>query len=110
MLEALDLSGENWLVKEKKKIKKILCSCGTGVATCSFISSEIVQFLKDNDIEAEVLNCKASDIEDRYDEADLIVSTCQLPPKINRPKVSGVPFITGNDLEDTKLKILELLK
>ena len=96
--------------KEKGRKKKILCSCGTGVATCSFISSEIQKFLKDNDIEAEVLNCRASDIETCYREADLIVSTCQLPPKIDRPKVSGVPFITGNDLEDAKLQILKHLK
>jgi galactitol PTS system EIIB component len=96
--------------KKSGKKKKILCTCGTGVATCSFISSEIEKFLKENDIEAEVLNCRVSDIEASYDEADLIVSTCQLPPRIDRPKVSGVPFITGNDLEDTKLKILEFLK
>jgi PTS system galactitol-specific IIB component len=98
------------LVKEKVKKRKILCSCGTGVATCSFILSEIEKFLRDNDIEAEVLSCRASDIEDCCNEVDLIISTCQLPPRIKKPKVSGVPFITGNDLEDTKLKILKLLK
>jgi PTS system galactitol-specific IIB component len=97
------------LTKEKKRIKKILCSCGTGVATCSFISAEIEKFLKDNDIEAEMLNCRVSDIEECYEKADIIVSTSQLPPRINKPTVSGIPFITGNDLEDTKLRILELL-
>ena len=96
--------------RQKSGKKKILCSCGTGVATCNFIASELEKFLKDNDIEAEVLNCRMSDIEKCCQEADLIVSTCQLPPGVGRPRVSGVPFITGNDLEDTKLKILEFLK
>ena len=96
--------------KETGRKKKILCSCGTGVATCLFISSEIEKFLRDNDINAEVINCKVSEIKDCYSEADLIVSTCQLPPKIDRPKISGVPFLTGNSLEDTKLQILKLLK
>jgi len=96
--------------KKSGKKKKILCTCGTGVATCSFISSEIVRFLEENDIEAEVIHCRMSDIESCYDEADLIVSTCQLPPRIDRPQVSGVPFITGDGLEDVKLQILKYLK
>ena len=101
---------EYQMKKETGRKKKILCSCGTGVASCSFISSEIEKFLQDNDIDVEITNCRISEIEDCCSGADLIVSTCQLPPKIDRPKISGIPFITGNSLEDTKLRILELLK
>lgn len=96
--------------KERSRKKKILCSCGTGVATCSFISSEIEKFLKENNIDVEVVSCRISDIEEHYGEADLIISTSQLPPRIDRPRISGVPFITGNNLEDTKRRILDLLK
>ena len=93
-------------VKENKK-KKILCSCGTGIASCSFISSEIKKFLKENDIDAEFAKCRMSDIDNHYKDADLIISTSQLPPSIEGTKISGVPFITGNDLEKTKEKILK---
>ena len=95
--------------KTSKKIK-ILCSCGTGVATCSHISIELKKFLEENKIDAEVIECKVSEIYDCYKDVDLIISTSQLPPKIDRPKISGIPFLTGNNLEETKEVILKLFK
>ena len=41
---------------EENRKKKILCSCGTGVASCSFISSEIGKLLKENGIDAEIID------------------------------------------------------
>jgi len=92
---------------EKNRKKKILCSCGTGVASCSFISSEIKKLLKENGIDAEFIECRMSDINDCYKDVDLIISTLQLPPSIDRTKISGIPFITGNNLEETKEEILK---
>jgi len=96
-------------IKTNKKIK-ILCSCGTGVATCSFISAELKKFLAGNGLDAEIIECQVQEVYDCYKDVDLIISTSQLPPKINKPQISGVPFLTGNDLEETKEKILELFK
>ena len=95
---------------EKNRKKKILCSCGTGVASCSFISSEIGKLLKENDIDAEIIECRMSEINDCYKDVDLIISTSQLPPKIDKTKISGIPFITGNNLEETKEEILEFFR
>ncbi|MEE8324283.1 MAG: PTS sugar transporter subunit IIB [Candidatus Humimicrobiaceae bacterium] len=95
--------------KTNRKIK-ILCSCGTGVATCSFISAELKKFLAGNGLDAEIIECQVQEVYDCYKDVDLIISTSQLPPKINKPQISGVPFLTGNDLEETKEKILELFK
>ena len=89
---------------------KILCSCGTGVASCSIISTELKKFLVVNGIDAEIIECQVNEIYDCYKDVDLIISTAQLPPKIDKPRISGVPFLTGNDLEETKDKILELFK
>ena len=96
-------------IKINKKIN-ILCSCGTGVASCSFISTELKKFLVDNGIDAEMIECQAREVYDYYKDVDLIISTSQLPPKIDKPRISGVPFLTGNDLEETKEKILGLFK
>ena len=95
--------------KTNRKIK-ILCSCGTGVAACSYISIELKKFLADNGIDAEIIENQAREIYDFYKDVDLIISTSQLPPKIDKPQISGVPFLTGNDLEETKKKILGLFK
>jgi len=92
---------------KKNRKKKILCSCGTGIASCSFISSEIEKLLKENDIDAGIIECRMSDINDCYKDVDLIISTSQLPPSIDKTKISGIPFITGNNLEETKEEILE---
>ncbi|GAH29142.1 unnamed protein product, partial [marine sediment metagenome] len=45
-----------------------------------------------------------------YRDVDVIISMTHLPPKINKPKISGVPFITGNKIEDAKKELLRLLK
>ena len=95
--------------KINRKIK-ILCSCGTGVASCSFISTELKKFMGENGIDAEIIECQVKEVYDCYKDVDLIISTAQLPPKIDKPRISGVPFLTGNDLEETKDKILELFK
>jgi len=95
--------------KRSKKVK-VLCSSRTGVATCSQIAGEIKKFLRKNHIDSEVIECKASDINSLCTDVDLIVSMTQLPPKINKPVISGVPFMTGNKLEDTKKDILKILK
>jgi galactitol PTS system EIIB component len=97
------------MVKRKNNKKKILCSCGTGVASSSFISAEIGKLLEQNNIDAEIIECRISDIESLYRDADLIVCTAQLPPKIDRPRISGIPFLTGNNLKETKKKIIEFL-
>jgi galactitol PTS system EIIB component len=95
--------------KRKSSKKKILCSCGSGVASSSFISAEIRKILEENNIDAEIIECKVSDIESLYKDADLIICTAQLPPSIDRPIICGIPFLTGNNLEETKKKILEIL-
>jgi len=92
---------------EKNWKKKILCSCGTGVASCSFISAEIEKLLAENGIDAEIIECRMSDINNHYRDVDLIISTSQLPPSIDKMKISGIPFITGNNLEETKEEILK---
>jgi galactitol-specific phosphotransferase system IIB component len=95
--------------KEKSRKKKILCSCGACIKTCE-ISDQIVEFLAENGIDAEIIKCNTFDIEHYYKETDLIISACQLPPRIDRPKISSVPFFTGIGLEEAKKQILQILK
>ena len=104
---------ENTLIhkdgKKNKKVK-ILCASRAGVATCSRITSEVKKFLSKNHLEFEIMECMASDIDCRCKDIDLVISMTQLPPKIGKPVISGVPFMTGNKLESTKKEILRILK
>jgi len=93
---------------ERIKVK-IICSCPSGLAECSHISREIKKFLDEENIDSEILECKVSDIDQHAGDYDLIVSTKQLPPKINKPKISGIPFLTGNKVDEAKKELLDLL-
>ena len=95
--------------KKNKKVK-ILCASRAGVATCSKITDEIKKFLSKNHFEFEIMECMASDIDCQCKDMDLVISMTQLPPKIGKPVISGVPFMTGNKLESTKKEILKILK
>jgi galactitol-specific phosphotransferase system IIB component len=90
--------------------KKIICSCGTCCSSCTAVKDQLVGFLAENGIDVEFEKCNTIDIEDCCKDADLIISSPQLPPKIDKPKISSVPFFTGNGLEEAKQKILKILK
>lgn len=96
--------------KRKSKKVKILCASRAGVITCSRITDEIKKFLSKNQIKFEIMECMISDVSLRCKDADLVISMAQLPPKIGKPIISGVPFMTGNELERTKKEILKILK
>ncbi len=93
---------------ERKKVK-IICSCPSGLAECSHISREIKKFLNEVNIDSEILKCKVSDIDLYIEDYDLVVSTKQLPPKISKPKISGIPFLTGNKIDEARKELLKLL-
>ena len=94
---------------EGRKKVKIICSSPSGLAECSYISTEIKRILKEENIDSEILECKVSDIDLYCMDYDLIVSTKQLPPKIDKPKISGIPFLTGNKMDEARKELLELL-
>jgi PTS system galactitol-specific IIB component len=96
--------------KKKVKRRKILCSCGTCCSSCTAVTEQIQEYLEENDISVEFIKCNTMDIEKYYEKADLIISSAQLPPKIDIPKISNVPFFTGNGIEEAKKKILRILK
>ena len=104
------IGGDHLVKKEKVKRRKILCSCGTCCSSCTAVKEQIEGYLVENGISVQFIKCNTVDIEKYYKEADLIISSAQLPPKIEIPKISSVPFFTGNRLEETKREILKILK
>lgn len=95
--------------REGRKKVKIICSSPSGLAECSYISGEIKRILKEENIDSEILECKVSDIDLHFKDYDLVISTKQLPPKINKPKISGIPFLTGNKIDEARKELLKLL-
>ncbi|MFR1317732.1 MAG: PTS sugar transporter subunit IIB, partial [Peptostreptococcus anaerobius] len=75
--------------------KKILVACGAGIATSTVVCGKVEQLVKDNNIDAEIIQCKIAEVASKQDEADLIVSTTILPTTYKIPAIIATSYITG---------------
>ncbi len=89
--------------------KKILVACGAGIATSTVVCGKVEQLVKDNNIDAEIIQCKIAEVSSRQDEADLIVSTTILPTTYKIPAIIATSYITGINTKALDKKILDHL-
>ncbi|MED3780046.1 PTS sugar transporter subunit IIB [Heyndrickxia sporothermodurans] len=90
--------------------KTVLVACGAGIATSTVVCERVENLLKDNGINAEVVQCKIAEVASRQDGADLIVSTTILPTTYNIPALTATAYITGIGMEALDQKIIDHLK
>lgn len=74
------------------------------------VCERVENLLKDNGINAEVVQCKIAEVASRQDGADLIVSTTILPTTYNIPALTATAYITGIGMEALDQKIIDHLK
>ena len=91
-------------------IRKIAIICGAGIATSTFVFNKLQKLCKEHDIEVKFATGLALEADRLSHGADLIVATTPIQKDYGIPVVNGIPFLTGLGEEETKLKILELLK
>ena len=89
--------------------KKILVACGAGIATSTVVCGKVEQLVKDNNIDAEIIQCKIAEVASKQDEADLIVSTTILPTTYKIPAIIATSYITGINTKAVDQKILDHL-
>lgn len=90
--------------------KKIVVACGTGIATSTVVADKISEACKKEGINANITQCKVTELRGYADGADLILTTTILKDKYNIPVISGLPFITGIGKEQTISQIISELK
>ncbi|WNS79126.1 PTS sugar transporter subunit IIB [Domibacillus sp. DTU_2020_1001157_1_SI_ALB_TIR_016] len=90
--------------------KTVLVACGAGIATSTVVCDRVENLLKDNNIPAEVVQCKISEVASRQEGADLIVSTTILPTSYSIPSEIATAYITGIGMEALDQKIIDHLK
>lgn len=88
----------------------VLVACGAGIATSTVVCDRVENLLKDNHVNAEVVQCKISEVSSRQESADLIVSTTILPTTYNIPAEIATAYITGIGMDKLDQKILGHLK
>jgi galactitol PTS system EIIB component len=92
------------------KIKTVLVACGTAVATSTVVAHNIMEEMTKRGIKINVRQCKASEIPSLAGQADLIVSTTQVPKNIDKPCIVTLAFLTGQGKAEVLDKIEKALR
>ncbi|WP_394237694.1 PTS sugar transporter subunit IIB [Niallia oryzisoli] len=90
--------------------KTVLVACGAGIATSTVVCNRVENLIKDNKVDATVIQCKIAEVASRQESADLIVSTTILPTTYKIPALIATSYITGIGMEALDKKILDHLK
>ena len=92
------------------KVYRILVSCGTAIATSTHVAIKLKELLKERGYEIITTQCRVVEIPSYAPDADLVVSTAQVPFNLNIPVVDGIPFLTGLGVKEVIDKIEAILK
>jgi PTS system galactitol-specific IIB component len=74
---------------------KILCACGSGVATSQLVASKVKRMLKDRGIDADVDAVDLKSLRHYVAEADAYVSIVKGEEDFDIPTYNGIAFLTG---------------
>ncbi len=88
----------------------ILVACGAGIATSTVVCQKVETLVKENNINAEIIQCKIAEVKSRQQGADLIVSTTILPTTYDIPAIIATAYISGIGMDKLSQKILDHLK
>lgn len=90
--------------------KKVLVICGTGVATSTVVMHKLKAFLQEKGIDASLEQSKVSEVLNKGDQYDVIISTTAVPPSLQDKVINAVPLLTGIGAENVFAAIEEALK
>ena len=91
---------------------RILCVCGTGIATSTVVNNGVGKMCKKHGIDYEIIQCKALEVSSKLEtfKPSIIVSTTPISCKSTVPIVSGIPFLSGVGVEKMEEDIIAVLK
>lgn len=90
--------------------KTVIVSCGTAIATSTVAAKAIEEACKAAGISVVTKQCKAAEIKNFVDGADLIVTTSQVRFDPGIPVINGLAFLTGIGKDKVIEEIIEALK
>ena len=90
--------------------KTVIVSCGTAIATSTVAAKAIEEACKEAGIAVVTKQCKAAEIKNFLDGADLIVTTSQLRFDPGIPVIKGLAFLTGIGRDAVIQEVLDILR
>lgn len=92
------------------RMKTIIVSCGTAIATSTHVALKVKEMLRERGIDVHTIQCRVPEVPAYADEADLVLTTAQVPYDLSIPVVDGLPFLTGIGIEEVIDRIEAILK
>lgn len=93
--------------------KNILFVCATGIATSTAVAEKVMEYLKEKGVtDVHYSQTNVASVKSNSENADLIVSTTNIPYELDVPVINGLALITGireeKVLEDVYKKLSEV--
>jgi len=93
-----------------ESVKRILVACGTAIATSTVVAIAIEEEMKKRGINVTTRQCKATEAKSLAGDADLIVTTTQVPSDLGVPVIQTLAFLTGIGKEEVIEEIVKVLQ
>lgn len=90
--------------------KHVLFVCATGIATSTEVTEKVVAYCRERGLTFDYSQANVASVPAHEGEADLIISTTNIPYQVSIPVIKGLPLITGIREEETLQKIYDALK
>lgn len=78
----------------------IIVSCGTAIATSTHVALKVKELLKERGLDVQTIQCRVTEVPSLAQEAELVVTTAQVPYDLDIPVFNGIPFLTGVGLKE----------
>lgn len=92
------------------KVYKIVVACGTAIATSTHVAIKVKEFLEERGLQVHTIQCRVTEVPSLAPDADLVISTAQVPFDLDIPVVDGIPFLTGIGIKEVIDRIEEILR
>jgi PTS system galactitol-specific IIB component len=92
------------------RLYKIVVACGTAIATSTHVSIKVKELLAERGLQVHTMQCRVPEVPSLAPDADLVISTAQVPYDISVPVIDGIPFLTGNGEKEVIDKIEQILR
>lgn len=88
---------------------RVICACGSGVATSQLVASKVGRMLKDRKVSAEVEAVDIKSLKHYLNGADAYVSIVK-GESFDIPTFDGIKFLTGMGADDEADKLADFLR
>lgn len=92
------------------KIHKVVVACGTAIATSTHVSMKLKELLEQRGIKVHTIQCRVPEVPSLAPDAELVVSTAQVPYDLTVPVIDGIPFLTGIGVKEVIDRIEKILR